>query len=61
MSDTSYSVVKRRKPGVDKSPDRCHYVLNKQLDVCGKCNRKCLEDDDAVQYVACGYSTTSII
>ena len=35
------------------SPDKCLCVLNKQLDVRGKCNSKCLEDDDAIQCDLC--------
>ena len=51
MADNAGS--KKRKAGLDDSPDKCHYVLNKQLDVCGKCNKKCEEDDDAIQCDLC--------
>ena len=40
---------KKRKPGFEDSPDKCQYVLTKQLDICAKCNKQCVEDDDAIQ------------
>ena len=39
MAENNASGHKRRKPGSDDSPDKSYYVLNKSLDVCGKCNK----------------------
>ena len=46
-------VQKKRKPGVDESPDKSHYVLSKSLEVCGKCNRKCTNTEKAIQCDLC--------
>ena len=43
-------VVKKRKHGVDESPD---YVLSKSLEVCGKCNKKCMDNEKAIQCDLC--------
>ena len=39
MTETGTGSQKRRKPGVDESPDKSYYILSKSLDVCGKCNK----------------------
>jgi len=50
---TDNAATKKRKAGLDDSPDKCHYVLSKQLDMCAKCNKKCGDDDDAIQCDLC--------
>lgn len=48
MTDT-----KKRKAGFEDSPDKCQHVLAKQLDICTKCDKKCAEDDAAIQCDLC--------
>ena len=51
---TNPSGQKRKKPGIEESPDKSHYILNKSLDTCGKCNKKCALRGDAIQCDLCG-------
>ena len=51
MSDTA-GFQKKRKHGVDESPDKSYHVLSKS-DVCGKCNKKCKGSEEAVQCDLC--------
>ena len=53
MAENNASGHKRRKPGSDDSPDKSYYVLNKSLDVCGKCNKKCSSKAEAIQCDMC--------
>ena len=53
MAENNTSSHKRRKPGVDDSPDKPFYVLNKSLDVCGKCNKKCSSKAEAIPCDIC--------
>jgi len=34
---------------VDEPPDNSYYVLSKSLEVCGKCNKKCTNTEQAIQ------------
>ena len=43
----------KRKHGVDESPDKSYYVLFKSLEVCGKCNKKCTDNEKAIQCDLC--------
>ena len=44
----------KRKAGFEDSPDpdKCQLVLTKQLDICAKCNKQCVEDDNVIQHCA---------
>jgi len=53
MAEKTGPGSKKRKPGVDEAPDKCQYVLTKQLDACGKCNKQCIEDEKAIQCDLC--------
>ena len=53
MTDKTTGNSKKGKPGVDESPDKSYYVLNKPLDVCGKCNKKCMPKGEAIQCDLC--------
>ena len=46
-------VVKRSKHGVEESPGKSYYVLSKSLEVCGKCNKKCTDNEKAIQCDLC--------
>jgi len=35
MASTPQGIQKKRKHGLDESPDKSHYVLSKSLEVCG--------------------------
>ena len=51
---TNPSGQKRKKPGIEESPDKSYYILSKSLDTCGKCNKKCTSRGDAIQCDLCG-------
>ena len=34
-------------------PDKSHYVLASQLDICGKCKKQCIENEKAIQCDLC--------
>ena len=53
MAETRTGSQKRRKPGVDESPDKSYYILSKSLDVRGKCNKKCTSKGEAIQCNLC--------
>ena len=53
LAYTTRQWPKIRKPGVDDSPDKSLYELNKTLDICGKCNKKCSSKAEAIQCDMC--------
>ena len=53
MGDNTTSGHKRRKPSADESPDKSYYILNRALDICGKCNKKCTPKAEAIQCDMC--------
>ena len=44
--------TKRKKP--DDSPDKTDEILNKAMDLCGKCNKKCTTKGESIQCDLCG-------
>lgn len=53
MSSSASNQTKRRKPDSEDSPDKLSRLLNKPVDVCGHCNKKCATNDEAIQCDLC--------
>jgi len=46
---------KKKKP--DDSPDKTDKILNKAMDLCGKCSEKCSSKRESIQCDLCGLCT----
>ena len=51
--ETSTGSQKRRKLGLNESPDKSYYILSKPLDICGKCKKMHVKGRDNTMYTMC--------
>jgi len=47
MAPMTTNRIKRKKP--DDSPDKTDEILNKAMNLCSKCNKKCTTKSESIQ------------
>ena len=45
---------KRNEPDTDGSPNKSEQILNKALDICDKCDKRCTVKGEFIQCDLCG-------